>query len=277
MRIGLIDIEPKIFNTAYMQIAYHHKKLGDSVEWVKANDCLFYDKLYCSSLFGFTDKSDVPPGTICGGTGFDLTTKLPFDCHLDYSIYPECKTSYVWFTRGCIRNCPWCVVREKEGFLHPVARKPLNRNGRYITVMDNNLFANPLWKDAIAWIGRMPVDIQGIDVRTLDAEKCKALNGLKQWKRKQFHIAWDNPKEDLRPAIRAMLKHVKAYKIMCYVLIGFNSSPDQDLYRTEELRKLKIDPFVMPYDKHDRYQKDFARYVNAKQIWRDTKWEDYKR
>lgn len=275
MKVGLIDIEPKIFNTAYMQIAYHHKQLGDSVEWVEGNNYLFYDKVYCSSIFKFTDKSMVPTSAICGGTGFDLTTKLPFDCHLDYSIYPECKTSYVWFTRGCIRDCPWCVVREKEGFLHPVNRKPLNPKGRYITVMDNSLFANPLWQQVFAWIGSMPVDIQGIDVRTLDREKCEALNRLKRWKNKRLHIAWDNPKEDLRPAIKAMLKYVKAYKIMCYVLIGFDSSPDEDLYRTEELRKLRIDPFVMPYDKHDRYQKRFARYVNAKKIWRNTKWEDY--
>ncbi len=33
MKVGLIDIEPKIFNTAYMQIACFHKKKGDTVEW----------------------------------------------------------------------------------------------------------------------------------------------------------------------------------------------------------------------------------------------------
>ena len=62
---------------------------------------------------------------------------------------------------------------------------------------------------------------------------------------------------------------------MCYVLIGFNSTKKQDLWRIEELRKLKIDPFVMPFNKSDRYQKDFARWVNHKAIYRKVKWEDY--
>ncbi len=83
MKIGLIDIEPKIFNTAYMQIAYHHRQQSDIVEWAAPLEYGKYDKLYCSSLFTFTDKSQVPGEAICGGTGFDLTTELPFDCQLD--------------------------------------------------------------------------------------------------------------------------------------------------------------------------------------------------
>jgi len=38
-----------------------------------------------------------------------------------------------------------------------------------------------------------------------------------------------------------------------------------------------IDPFVMPYDKSDAYQKNFARWVNHKAIWRTVKWEDYRK
>ena len=32
MKIGLVDIEPKVFNTAYMQIAAYHKSIGDEAE-----------------------------------------------------------------------------------------------------------------------------------------------------------------------------------------------------------------------------------------------------
>lgn len=34
-------------------------------------------------------------------------------------------------------------------------------------------------------------------------------------------------------------------------------------------------PFVMPYDKTDRYQKDIARWANNKAIWRNTRFQDY--
>jgi len=32
MRIGIINIEPGIFNTAYMQIAVYHTMLGDTID-----------------------------------------------------------------------------------------------------------------------------------------------------------------------------------------------------------------------------------------------------
>ncbi len=149
MKIGLIDIEPKIFNTAYMQISHYHKSRGDTVEWAVSGDYDLYDKLYCSSLFSFTDKSQVPDRAICGGTGYDLTTTLPFDCDYDYSIYPDCDRSFLWFSRGCIRNCSFCVVRKKEGDIKPVDIKNLNPKGTHIVVMDNSFFANPLWKGAL--------------------------------------------------------------------------------------------------------------------------------
>ena len=279
MKIGLIDIEPKIFNTAYMQIGQYHKGRGDSVEWWSPLTDRQFDHIYCSSIFDYTDKTEVPERAICGGTGFNISSRLSQvieNSELDYSIYPKCRTSYIWFSKGCNRNCPWCVVPEKEGKFHLVKRKLLNTKGNYITVMDNSFFSNPNWRDVILWLGNIPVDIQGIDVRILTKEMCQALDGLKRWKNKQFKIAWDEGDKDLTPQLKFMLKFIKPYKIMCYVLIGYYNSPDSDLYRVETLRKLGIDPFVMPYDKSDLYQRMFARWVNHKAIFKTVKWKDYK-
>jgi len=230
-------------------------------------------------LFDFTDKSEIPDDVICGGTGFDVTSRLSRvmeDCELDYSIYQECRTSFVWFSKGCNRNCPWCVVPQKEGKFHLVKRKRLNPKGRYITVMDNSFFSNPNWRDVISWLGEMPVDIQGIDVRLLTEEMVKALDGLRRWKNKQFKIAWDDGDIDLTPKLKFILRFIKPYKLMCYVLIGYYYSPDIDLLRVETLRSLGIDPFVMPYDKSDLYQRAFARWVNHKAIFKKVPWEDYR-
>lgn len=277
MQIGLIDIEPNIFNTAYMQIAHHHKQLGDTVEWVAPLEYNRFDKLYCSSLFDYTDKSQVPSNAICGGTGYDLTTELPFDCDYDYSIYPKCNTSYVWFSRGCARNCPWCVVPEKEGKYHTVRRKELNPKGRYLTIMDNDFFANENWEDIISWIGSSPVDIQGIDVRKMTMLKAEALGGLKRWDRKQFKIAWDNPKGEaaIRNGIIMLTEYMPVGAIMCYVLIGHSSTPEEDLHRIATLKSMGIDPYVMAFDRKDRYQKKFQRWVNG-HAYRNVKWEDFK-
>lgn len=279
MKVGLIDIEPKIFNTALMQISQYYKGRGDTVEWATPLTYKRYDVLYCSSLFDFTDKSEVPDGAICGGTGFHIESRLSQvmeAAQLDYSIYPRCKTSYLWFSRGCKRKCPWCVVPKKEGKFHLVNRKQLNPKGRYLTIMDNDFFANPDWADVIRWIGRMPVDIQSIDVRRLTKEKCEALDGLRQQKDKRFKIAWDNPKEDLEPKLKFMIQFVKPYKIMCYVLIGYRSDGEEDECRIQTLRALKIDPFVMPYNKNDPYQRAFTRWVNDKAIYKKClQYKDY--
>ena len=41
------------------------------------------------------------------------------------------------------------------------------------------------------------------------------------------------------------------------------------------LYNLKIHSFVMPYDKFNRYQKDFSRWVNNKIIFKSCTWEEY--
>lgn len=280
MKIGLIDIEPKIFNTAYMQIAYHHRQQGDTVEWAAPLEYGKYDKLYCSSLFDFTDKSQVPDRTICGGTGFDLTTDLSFDCDLDYSIYPKCKTTYLWFSRGCVRNCPWCIVRQKEGKIRPVIPKNLNPQGKYITVQDNNFFESGNWWPAIQQLRYydQPVDFQGIDVRTITKGQCKALDALKHYK--QIKIAWDDPHEDLTPYLREITRYIKPRKIMCYVLIGFYDEPARlargfDLYRIMTLSKYGITPFVMRYNMQDLYQKLLARWVDKVWIFKSCTWKEF--
>ncbi len=278
MRIGLINIEPKIFNTAYMQISKYHKQRGDSVGWYHPLTKAEFDHVYCSSIFDFTDKSQVPSYAITGGTGFDITSRLSKEieeCEFDYSLYPKCETSYVWFSRGCDRDCKWCVVRQKEGKFHKVRRKQLNPKGRYVTVMDNDFMANPDWQDIIYWIGNMPVDIHSIDARKLTKEKCLALNGLRRWKNKQFKIAWDNPGRDLIPKLEFITQFIPPGKLMCYVLIGFNSTADQDMDRVMGLEDIGIDPFVMPYKKGDLYQNMFSRWVNRKAVFKTKTWKQY--
>ena len=144
--------------------------------------------------------------------------------------------------------------------------------------MDNNFFVNSKWREAIKQLIKwnQPVDFQsGIDVRIFNKEQGKALQKLKLFK--QLHIAWDNPKDNLKDKIELLKKYIKPYKIMCYVLIGYDSSKEEDLQRIEELRKIKIDPFVMPFNKFDRYQKDLARWVNHKAIFKSVEWKDYKK
>lgn len=238
-----------------------------------------YDKVYAFSLFDFTKKDYVRKDMIVGGTGFDIGSRLPKEieeCDYDWSLYPNCDYSILWFSRGCMRNCPFCVVRQKEGYIRPVEPKNLNPNGKWIQVQDNNFFANPKWRDAVDYlldVGQ-PVDLQGVDVRLFDDDQGVALQELKH--HKGIKIAWDNPRENIDDKLEHLLEYVKPYKLMCYVLVGFWSSMEEDLMRIHHLwDDYKIHPFVMPFDKFDRYQKDLARWCNNKVIFKSCSFDEY--
>ncbi len=166
----------------------------------------------------------------------------------------------------------------KEGNIKSVKHKTTNPNGKIVTIMDNNFFANPRWEHAMLFLqaNDQPVDFQGIDVRLISNEQSESLGALKH--HKQIKIAWDQPKDEkaVLDGIARLTRYIKPYKIMCYVLIGFQSTEIEDLHRVETLRKLKIDPFVMPYSKTDPYQKRFARWVNHKAIFKSVNWEEYR-
>ena len=86
-----------------------------------------YDKVYVSKVFSFTEDYLYPINADVvekGGTGYDIHQMLPREIDKiqpDYSIYPQIdtKTAYGFLTRGCTNKCKWCVVPQKEGYIHP--------------------------------------------------------------------------------------------------------------------------------------------------------------
>jgi radical SAM superfamily enzyme YgiQ (UPF0313 family) len=279
MNIGLYDIDSKIANLALMKISTWHKKQDDQVNWYMPLLHNTFDKIYCSKIYDYTEYPDRWEEMEFGGTGHDIKIKLKKEienCNPDYSIYPNCDYSIQLFSRGCIRKCKFCVVHEKEGYIKPIEIKNNNINGKYIIILDNNFFANPLWKSAINVIKKWdkPVQImQGIDIRIINENQIKALNEIKIYKR--LYTAWDNVKDNLIYKLKLLKNGVK-YEIFCYVLIGYDSNFEQDYYRVMKLKEIGYKPYIMPYNKKDKYQKRFARWVNHKAIFNTVDWKDYK-
>lgn len=293
-KIRLLAYDSKIPNIAIMKISRYHKERGDDVDWYQPLfDMCDTDILYHSKVFTFTDEYNYYPvsGEIKkGGTGFDITSKLPPEIEkitdLDYSLYPDCDYSLQFLTRGCVRNCGFCIVRQKEGYIHEVEPLKLNPKGKHIKLLDNNFFSFEKWHEKLEILKsyNQPIDFnQGIDVRTSKEEQAAALEGLKV---KRIHCAFDNyrDKKAVLRGLDRLTKHVKPYKITVYVLVGYENKhiKKEDLERVEILKGLGVTPFAMgfrdlsdPNYKIGKEIKDFCRYVNRKEIFNTTTWENY--
>ena len=285
--IGILAVDSIFPNYAIMKISAYHKSVGDKVEWAST---LFgeYDIIFKSKIFTFTEDDDFSYNCrqiIKGGTGYDIHSKLPTyiekNNKLDYSLYPNCNYSLIFFSRGCIRKCPFCLVSEKEGNIRSADIPNLNPQGEWIEVLDNNIFANPKWKDAVSFLinTKQKVNLHGVDIRIMNEEQAYYLNKLRL--KNNIHIAWDLPNVDLEPKLQEVIKYINPNKMTCYVLVGYNSTIEQDLHRLNTLKKYGITPFVMPYRdyKNERvpsqYEKDIARWANRREFFKSMNFEDF--
>jgi tRNA A37 methylthiotransferase MiaB len=116
MKIGLFGVDPKYHNLALMKISAWHKSFGDRTELYNALMKETYDRVYVSKIFSKRSNKEgyIPENSIIGGSGYSLKTVLPYDMeHImpDYSLY-NLDYSLGFTSRGCIRNCSFCIVRQ---------------------------------------------------------------------------------------------------------------------------------------------------------------------
>ncbi|MFT8313204.1 MAG: radical SAM protein [Clostridium sp.] len=289
MKIGILDVDGHNFpNLALMKISAWHKKQGDEVEMFFP--LMHYDRVYMSKVFTFTKDFDTcinADEIIKGGTGYGLGNKLADEIeHIypDYSLYGIKDTAYGFLTRGCPRNCDFCIVGKKEGTCsHKVADLKEFWNGqKEIKLLDPNLLAAKEHLELLdqlinskAWI-----DItQGFDIRLTGPEN---IEKIKQMKIKMLHFAWDKEKDE--KIIVEKLKQFKELtgfnrrKLGVYMLTNFDTTFEYDLYRIYKLKELGYDPYIMIYNKWKAPQKIryLQRWVNNKIIFMSCqKFEDY--
>lgn len=313
MRIGLIDVDnyEKLNdcfpNLVLMKISAWHKAKGDDVFWYQPLFSGHCDKVYCSKVFSFTpdypyyiDADEV----IKGGSGYCISLvdgkeifdkskdkELPYEIeHImpDYSLYGITDTAYGFCSRGCPRNCSFCIVGKKCGL---VSRKVADLsefwNGqKFIKLLDPNTFACTEWKDIVSQLIESNAYVnfnQGVDIRVLTQEKSEY---IKQCKVKGIHFAWDRyeDKEIVVPRFEQFKKETGwgRGKVSVYCLCGFKEKKvlQEDLERIMFLRSLDFNPYVMLYDKEHipkgHELRKLQRWVNNKFIfWSCPTFEEY--
>ena len=286
MDILLIDRDSKMPNLALMQISSYFKEHGNDVGFNIKDP----DKVYISCIFKKNADSArgiarfYPDAEIhIGGSGMSYEW-LPEPMQKimpDYTLY-DMDYSLGFTTRGCIRNCPFCIVRDKEGefrrWQHP--REFHNPEFKKIMLLDNNLLADREWFFEVTdWILENDLKLaeHGLDIRLLDQEIAERLAELKLFQ--TLHFAFDGMKDE--NAVRKGITLLKdaginlRSQVQFYVLVGYNTTEDEDKYRCRLLKELGTNAFVMPYKK-TKWTQRIARWANRKWLYWSIDIDDYR-
>lgn len=282
MKIGLCDVDSHNWpNLCLMKLSAYHKARGDPVERWRPEGR--YDRVYKSRVFTDTYSKDTitvanAGEVICGGTGYGPGPNLPDEVEHtrpDYTLYPQFPdTAYGFLSRGCPRNCGFCIVSDKEG-RRSVQVADLSEfwdGQKEIKLLDANLLACPDHEKLILQLAesRAYVDFsQGLDIRLITPDNVALLNRVRT---KAVHFAWDNPDIDLAPYFRRFLELTNiraARRRRVYVLTNYGSTHEQDLYRVNTLRGMGYEPYVMIYDRPSApaITRQLQRWVNNKRIF----------
>lgn len=306
MKVGLIDVDGHNFpNLPLMKISAFHKREGDSVEWYQGILSGHMHRVYMSKVFSFTpdyewviDADEI----VKGGSGYAIELEdgrevyhkerdndLPAEVeHMypDYSLYGIEDTAYGFLTRGCPRGCGFCHVAAKEG---RCSRKVANldefwKGQKKIILNDPNLLACADHKDLLSQLADSKATVefnQGLDIRLITDEN---LDLLRKVKLNQIHFAFDRwqDKDIIEPRLRAF-KEATGYdrgkgKVMVYILVNYDTTLEQDIYRIQLCRELNFSPYPMIYDKEhcDPVYRKLQRWCSNYVFWGVPTFEEYK-
>ena len=280
MKISLLTDAPK-HNLALMKLSAWHKAHGDEV---LLNMPLFpSDYTYASVLFEWNKKLFIADEY--GGPSYDRVCLPEPICNVfpDYTLFGTISFSLGYTFRPCYRRCSFCKVGD---MLHPDTSHHSiwefhNPMFNKICLLNNNTFFDKQWKETFEeiWDANLSVvDENGYDLRLLDDEKAEALKKTRFVNK--LHFAWDRMKDEHR--ILQGLELLKKHKInstRIYVLIGFDTTVDEDLYRCQKLIDYGHDPYIMPYNQSQK-EKNFKRFIDSF-MWRKYKtiedaWKDWR-
>lgn len=222
-----------------------------------------------------------------GGYGVNKA-QLPPDVEHHMPDYEGMDYSVGFSTRGCIRNCPWCVVPRMEGHIrdHAPISEFHHPDHNKLVLWDNNLLAlDWKFKEDIKYITENGLKVsfnQGLDIRLVNEEFAGMLADCKyydwKFKNRRLYFAFDFPEiEDEVVKGIEILKGagIPPGRLMFYMLVGFEANNGyswgdfirNDYHRFEFLDGMGVLPYVMTYnDRRDipLLNPHFERWVDGR-------------
>ncbi len=300
MLIYVIDFDGKIGNLALMRISTYWKAQGASVKLFRGAERpnLFEspDKVYISCLFRWNQNKAIElsrewgKNAIVGGTGIDIFLSLPKEIDRmspDFSLYPTTR-ALGFISRGCPRQCPWCVVPKKEGALQRVSTaKNIVGDFKQATFLDNNFLALPDHQKDLMWLAEHKIKIdfnQGLDARLITAETAKLLAACKWIIGPRISLDSDHQIPAVENALSLLDKaKYNIKKATVFVLIGFNGFVS-DVVRLNKAHEWETNVFPMGFRDietgqepangwniagYKKFKRLIIRLPHAKSVWSD--------
>jgi len=288
VRVAIAQVDSKWPNLALAKLASRWIGRGYEVELFNPLLSDSYDMIYASKVFKETpDDPYLPESAVRGGSGYSLSVVLPEeieDMKPNWLLWPWWQKDIGYSTRGCIRSCSFCNVREKDGPLRVTAEfGDLWTGRRDLVLLDANITAAPMDHlrrlCADATVAKVRLDYsQGLDARLLTDEHVAII--LAAPHTRNLHLAFDHPRDErhVRRAIALFQAggFLTRHYLTIFVLVGYDTTEEEDLHRIEVIRSLGANPFVMKYDRHDPYQKQLSKWVNRKAIFRSCAWDEFR-
>lgn len=268
------------------------------VEWIEGNTA------YVSAVFSWNVEKaymrcvwlkSAGYHVRCGGQAVAMNAGMfsEFDTSGSVNALSRHNPDAVFTSRGCIRNCSFCLVPKLEGGLVELEDwdvKPI--------ICDNNLLATSqrhfdrvierLLENKVTGIDFN----QGLDARLLTEHHAEQFARLP--KDTIIRLAWDNIKLEslyLSSFQKLVDAGVKRGQIRTYVLIGYKDTPEDARYRLEKIVELGALPNPMRYQPLDAKRKncyietgwsestlcDYMRYWSKLRYFGGFTFDEYKK
>jgi len=156
-----------------------------------------------------------------------------------------------------------------------------DRKARLVTFLDNNILASPEHFELIASQliqEKLDVDFnQGLDIRLVTDRVAYLMAKLRFPKFPRFALDHVSLIPTVRKKLALLRKYKRGSRYFFYVLVGFNSTLQEDLTRLNFLRAEGVQAYVMRYekDKGNKILNRLASWANSMASFRKYTFQEY--
>jgi hypothetical protein len=224
-----VDDPNDIFVTS--MFTWTWKAVWKSVQFYKA---LFPDaKVYLGGVY-----ASIAPEHAAQSGADEVVTGLMYPAEnysLDHSLV-DTVYSHIWTSRGCPRNCGFCVVKYVDGskltHIKNTIKAEIDDSKSKIMIYDNNFLMNPnrlQILDELAESGKEIYLQAGVDARLINETVFKKLVACRL---PNMAVAWDQPSQEkpFRRVCDMRDKFAPKRQIGVYMLYNWRDTPEE-IYR----------------------------------------------